>query len=295
MRAKPSFTLVTDPEKTILGDILVIPHEREVKKKKLHFKSSRSLSKLGAIINKHNAASIMDVFTDAAHTRVLMVTSVNYKYVRDAEIFANLTNSIGGSGYVRPVASVELSALSSRPAIVTFSDIIKENLKEAKVSKDCLSNSLDAMGKCDIEPHALPYMHNYVNGTRDEELLIGSVTGILESQCSWAEATRVTTPFMKAMLARGAKIIRPANRAAKEAFTMHFLKEQHLNTMLTSIDMSITNSMKLIKGLRDNIKQVRKTRTWWKKFFTDGASQKASAFEAAARISGTKKEDVLWR
>jgi hypothetical protein len=293
MRAKPKFTLVTDPEKINRGDILIIPHEREVKRKRLHFTSPKSLVKLGARVGKCNFKDVMDVFTDVDHTRAVMVTSIVYKYVRESVILASLTNSISGSDYVRPINSIHLSALSSQSAISTFDDIIKENLKEAKASIDYLINAVVTMDECNTEPNAVPRV--YGSSMENNAKIFEDITGYLTDNCKFVEGFSVTTPFVKTMLARGVKIIRPANRAAKEAFPMNFLKEQHLNKMLTSIDTSIADSMRLIEGLRKNISQVRKMRTWWKKFFTNGASQKTSAFEAAARISGTKKEDVLWK
>lgn len=301
MRARIKFTKVENIDDVQEGDIIVVPHERGVKRRVLHL-APKTWSKLGLHVTQRNNNEVKAMFGDSEHTVMHVLVDVQHKYCPDAELFPSVTNKIGTPGSLRrPVRAVRIAPFESTASVQTFRKELTADVK-ASLNYGMLYNSLPEITRVALNEPIIPSKsHRYIGdpddnpddplASRDVVEAVSHISRVIGSSTDsilFADAC-----FLTSLRTRGASIIRAANDATRMFIAKTIIKRES-----AKVDKSMTVSSSevtaLIAHLRAELAHLQDIRKRWRRFYDAHTGPVSEASEAVAKAAGMKKEDIKW-
>lgn len=297
------FTKVENIDDVREGDIIVVPHERGVKRRVLHL-APKTWSKLGLHVTRRNSGAVKAMFGTTEHTVMHVLVGVQHKYCPDAELFPSVTNRIGTPGSLRrPVRSVRIAPFRSTASAEQFRDELTADVK-ASLDYGMLLDSLPeidgipAVHEPDIPSSRCRYIDdsdaNPADPLMDHDIdkvvshNISMVRGDDMGSVLFADAC-----FLTSLRSRGASIIRAANDA-----TRMFIAKTIVKRRSAEVDGSMARTSSevsaLIARLRAELAHMQDIRRRWKRFYEAHTGPVSEASEAVAKSAGIRKEDIKW-
>lgn len=301
MRTKIEFTKIEYNDDVQEGDIIVVPHERGVKRRVLHL-APRTWSKLGLRVRRTNTKTVEAMFNNPVQTVLCVVTEVRRMYCPDAAVISSVSNKVGARGdSKRPIRAVRIAPLASTESAFIYENELRK-IVETGVTYGMLLDvglpELMTISKDHIEPN-IPSIMYFRNQPHDLEAPLDADNNlsvfhhIIRDLSEYIpDSLLADACFLTSLKARGASIIRPVNDSTRTFIAKMIIKHKG-----TEVDKSIVNSSSIalahISKLRKELAHLRNIRKDWKRFYTrtDPVSE---ASKAVAKATGIKKEDVIW-
>lgn len=302
MRAGIKFTKIEHNDDVQEGDIIVVPHERGVKRRVLHLAPS-TWSKLGLHATRGQRKYVEAMFGNSEQTMIHVLTLVKKKYCPDEAIFSSVTNKVGTQGVRRqPLCTVKISPLVSIASTTTYRKELREAIKTSLTYDALLCSLPEMLGTDDLRPDipsASYYRQVYFSEDLKVPLQDNDVSDVFHRIVTYGDDGHyinaelyASACFLTSLKARGASVIRPANDV-----TRMFIAKMIIKHNSTKLDESIVSSslktLTHISKLRKELAHLRNVRKDWKRFFAHTGPM-SEASKALAKATGTKKEDVIW-
>lgn len=302
MRARIKFTKVEDIDDVQEGDIIVVPHERGVKRRVLHL-APKTWSKLGLHVTQRNIDGVRAMFGDPEHTVMHVLVDVYHKYCPDADLFPSVTNKIGTPGSLRrPVRAVRIAPFRSTSSAQQFRNELIEDVK-ASLDYGMLLDSLPEIARTSANEPDIPSKTYRYSGDpddgpagrplrdRDIDEAVSCISRIRESGTD--SVLTAEARFLTSLRSRGASVIRAANDATRMFIAKTIIKRNSAEVDGSMIRTS-SEAAALIACLRAELAHLQDIRKRWRRFYDAHTGPVSEASEAAAKAAGMKKEDIKW-
>ena len=280
------------PNEVVIGDIIVIPEEKEGTKNKLHL-TPCTMKKHGLNYRLKHRFTYDELF-GKSDTTLGVITQVYNKYYRDIELIKNVSNSVKPTGsFKAPIERVNIIPLISLEAAHLYINSIMDIMAEANITVKDLKPLNSKIEKSNIHYiTGLPglFSSEYYNLYLSKKDLYEKINMRLTSNM---HSPYISIPaqlkFLEFIVKQGAYILRPENPETSKHIAMTIYSSTNkIKHMSSQINDKV---QKYIKELRQEVKDLRKKYMTWEKFYKMYNNPKAIT-QALNKVCGIKKESL---
>lgn len=277
-KEKPKFTPILSANDIKEGDLFVIPGEPDTNRPRLHLQP-KTLGSLG--LNHptaiRNRATVKTLFGNRdAVTLAVFIRTDRYMSQEDRRA-AQRANTVILPDKI-PLKGAHFCPLHAKQVLYMYRDILVKRLVNAGVSMrhfitDDWTPALVEHSR--IVPPIIRPSYPMSSMCNAKRLVMtpsecGSVVDQFASEIPYFDLLYANRRFWDEMMARGAKVLRPANESAKDAILKSAL-DTRLCPVPGELHRFYGKTMATIDALRRETRTLRKIIAWWTKFteYTD--------------------------
>lgn len=277
-KEKPKFTPILSADDIKKGDLFVIPGEPDTKRPRLHLQP-KTLGSLG--LNhptaSHHYATVKTLFGNRNAVTLAVFTDTDRYISQEDRRVAQRTNMAILPDKI-PLKGAYFCPLRANHVLYMYRDILVKRLENAGMSMrhfitDDWTPALAEHSK--TIPSIIQPSYSVTSMCNAQRPVMapsecGAVVDKLANEFPYCTRLYASRRFWDEMMARGAKVLRPANESAKEA-----ILKSVMDTYLCSVPEELCRfygkTMATIDALRQETRTLRKIVAWWTKFaeYTD--------------------------
>lgn len=279
-KEKPKFTPILSVDDIKEGDLFVIPGEPDTKRPRLHL-CPKTLGSLGLRRStaKHNREIVKTIFGNRDAVTLAVFTGTDKYISMDDRRAAQRANTVIPPDKI-PLKAAYFCPLHTTPVLRIYKDIFTKRLVNVGVSMrhfitNCWAPVLNGCSDIVDVPSIVRPSHSMLSACDVQRPVMNPseckvVVGKFVSEIPYCEPLFAARRFWDEMMARGAKVLRPANESAEEAI-LKSIMDTRLCSVPEELHRFYGKTEAMLDELRRETRTLRKIIAWWTKFaeYTD--------------------------